>query len=206
MGRLLAALIAESEIPTSATPATLLLREPESSRVAKVATVPASQTERLLAALRAEGLPDAFVGFDHGDEAFLTELDASGLLAYVRVLRDAELRERGQRPDDETAPAFCTRCGPIWLHPSVAAVAPMVDGWARVLGCAWCHVTDQCAIPRPPVTCRTCQHFQCDVVNPAGGIGRCTVARVRLPSEPLSYPFAERRCGEWRASRPEKPE
>lgn len=69
--------------------------------------------------------------------------------AYLRGLRDSDLRERGQRPEDESAPAVCARCGPVWLHPAVVAVAPMVEGWGQVLGCPWCFVSNRRGIPRP---------------------------------------------------------
>lgn len=71
------------------------------------------------------------------------------LRAYVCALKDSGLRERGIRPDDETAPAHCRRCGLVWLHPAIAAIAPVVNGWPRVLGCPWCHVTNRQTIPRP---------------------------------------------------------
>ncbi len=74
------------------------------------------------------------------------------LRAYLHGIRDADLRERGQRPADETA-ALCRSCGPVWLAPEVASVAPRVAGWSRVLGCPWCHVRNRQAIPRPRVTC-----------------------------------------------------
>jgi hypothetical protein len=55
-------------------------------------------------------------------------------------------------PPDETAAAICQHCGPIWLHPAVGSVAPVVDGWPRVLGCPWCHVKNRDALPRPLLT------------------------------------------------------
>jgi len=201
MGRLLAALIAESGVRTPATPATPLLVEPESSRVANVATGHFCQTDRLLSALRAQELPDAFLGFDRGDDGFLAELDESALRAYVRVLRDSDLRERGQRPDDETAAILCARCGPVFAAPEVAAVLPVIAGLPTAAGCAWCGNRKRALpIPRPPMTCGSCAHFERDTLNPFGGIGRCTVARAQLPSEPPCYPFAKRTCADWRPS------
>jgi hypothetical protein len=105
-------------------------------------------------------------------------LDCAGLpdetlRATLRGFRDDDLRERGKRPADETAAALCRSCGPVWLHPSIAAVVPMTAGWPRLLGCPWCHVRNRRAIPRPLVTCGECQHFERDAINPDGGMGRC---------------------------------
>ncbi len=85
----------------------------------------------------------------------------------------ATLRERGKRPADETAAALCRSCGPVWLHPAVAAVAPTIDDWPRVLGCPWCHVANGRAMPRPLVHCGECVHFIRDQVNPSAGMGHC---------------------------------
>jgi hypothetical protein len=141
------------------------------------------------------------------DVAACADMAYEILRTYVRMLRDSDLRDRGQCPADETAAILCVRCGPVFAAPEVAAVLPVVAGLPTAAGCAWCGNRRRALpIPRPLVTCGSCKHFERDAVNPSGGMGRCTVARVRLPSEPLSYPFAERRCGEWRPSRPEKPE
>lgn len=144
--------------------------------------------------MRAEGLPDEWLGLDHGDPADAAALHADTLRAYVHALAEADRRERGRCPADETAAALCRSCGPVFLHPAVAAVAPVAAGWPRVLGCPWCHVQNRRAIPRPLVACRDCRHFARDTVNPAGGMGRCTANREPLPSEPLHYPHAQRPC------------
>jgi hypothetical protein len=107
----------------------------------------------LLAALRAEGLPDDWLGLEHGDPADLAALTDRQLSTYVHSLAESDMREQGQRPDDETAHAWCVHCGIVWIAPSVAAVAPVVEGWPRLLGCPWCHVRNRQAIPRPLVTC-----------------------------------------------------
>jgi len=83
-----------------------------------------------------------------------TDLEAcadlpDALLAYVGALRDRNQREHGKAPADETAAALCRRCGPVWLHPDVASIAPVVNGWPHVLGCPWCHVRELDIIPRP---------------------------------------------------------
>src|SRR5690606_37310362 len=69
--------------------------------------------------------------------------------ALASAAADIALRESGKRPPDETAPARCRSCGPVWIAPEIARIAPVVAGWPRVLGCPWCHVTNRNAIPRP---------------------------------------------------------
>lgn len=201
MGRLLEALRAESGTRPAATPATPATPLPESSRVARVAAAPIVETERLLAALRTQGLPDEWLGLDHGDASGVAALTDKQLSAYVAMLADADLREHGQRPADETTAALCRSCGPVWLTPEVASVAPVATGWPRLLGCPWCHVRNRRAIPRPSVTCGECRHFIRSAVNPSAGMGRCSAQRVPLRNEPLPYPHAARCCAEWRPSR-----
>jgi hypothetical protein len=71
------------------------------------------------------------------------------LTAYVRAVRDSDLRECGRVPADETAAAMCRHCGPVFVAPEIASAAPIVDGWPRVLGCSWCHTRNRASIPRP---------------------------------------------------------
>lgn len=119
------------------------------------------------------------------------------LRAYVLALHDTAERMAGRVPKDETTAALCRRCGPVWIHPSVAAVAPLLMGWPRLLGCPWCHVHHAGKyVPRPGVTCNTCQHFTRNTINPEGGMGTCT-AGVN-PSRP--WPHVERNCGKWQPS------
>lgn len=130
-------------------------------------------------------------------------LDCAGLpdetlRATLRGFRDDDLRARGKRPADETERALCRHCGPIWLHPAVAAAAPAAAGWPRVLGCPWCHPRNRRAIPRPPVACGDCQHFEPDPINPTGGMGRCMAGREPLQSEPLPFPHAARQCAQFK--------
>jgi len=116
----------------------------------------------------------------------------SGLIeSYLYALRDSALRARGKVPGDETAPAICRKCGPVWLAPEVAEVAPSVGGWPRVLGCPWCHVKDRGLIPRPVAACADCEHFAPDSIHPSGGVGDCGRSTVSSPH----YPHAKHQCG-----------
>jgi len=196
MGRLLEALRAESEKRV----------EPElrceSANVANVSPVEhlrfadsqdsqgadALQCGRLLAALRREWLPDEWMGLDHGSLADLAALNDAALDAYVRCLRDSDLHERGKKSQDEITPALCRHCGPIWLAPEVAAVAPKLGGLPRVLGCPWCHVKNRRLIPRPLVKCGNCEHFDRDTINPEAGMGTCKIG------QDSHYPMAAHEC------------
>ncbi len=184
---------------------------------------PPALRARLLELADAEGIERAHVeALAPADLDACAGLPDDALRAYLHMLRDAALRARGRVPADETAPALCACCGPVWLAPEVAAVAPVVAGWPRVLGCPWCHlgrgtskVHEESAghrppsgfsaranretgfgdVPRPSVACAACRHFTADAINPGGGMGRCTAGREPSPSEPLHYPHAERQCG-----------
>jgi len=206
MGRLLAALIADCETAHAAIPAIPAILAPEpASRIAESQESQESQgvgnasakdqAERLLSELRRQFLPDDWIGLDHGDVAELAGLSDRQLSAYVAMLADADLRRRGKVPADETATALCRGCGPVWVHPAVASAAPVVDGWPRLLGCPWCHVRHAgLHVPSPAVQCGNCQHFEHDHVNPESGMGRC---RVRPDPNPLSWPYAQRKCEQW---------
>jgi hypothetical protein len=77
-------------------------------------------------------------------------LPDTALIAYLRCVRDSDLRERGEVPPDETAVICCARCGPVYAAPEVARVLPVVAGAPTAIGCPWCT---NCArglpIPRP---------------------------------------------------------
>jgi len=70
-------------------------------------------------------------------------------------------------------------------------MAPIVDGWARVLGCPWCHVKNRKPLPRPAVTCSACKQFQRDKINPCDGIGTCL---QNVDQEKPLFPNADRKC------------
>ncbi|MBB6246183.1 hypothetical protein [Rhodanobacter sp. A1T4] len=66
--------------------------------------------------------------------------------------RDTDDRHAGRVPAGDTAAMHCELCGPVWIHPSIAEVLPVVDHWPRALGCPWCFVRKAGGyIPRPSV-------------------------------------------------------
>ena len=147
---------------------------------------------RLLSLTDAEGIDcNLIANLADADIAECAGLSKAALTGYVYMLHDSALRETGKRPADETAPAMCRHCGPTWIAPMVAHVAPMVDSWPRVVGCAWCHVRNRQAMTRPKVRCTDCRHFTRDTVNPSGGAGHCGAGQ--MPRYP--YPRIERQCG-----------
>ena len=86
------------------------------------------------------------------DVAACIGLDARQLADYLAMLADTADRHVGRVPAGDTAPIHCEGCGPVWIHPSIAEVLPVVDGWPRALGCPWCFVRKAGgAVPRPPV-------------------------------------------------------
>lgn len=101
---------------------------------------------------RAEGIAAELVHrLSADDVAACAGFSSDALRAYVRVLRDGELRAQGQVPPDETATAQCVRCGPVFIAPEVAAVLPRIGGTPTAAGCPWCHNRKAGRpIPRPP--------------------------------------------------------
>jgi hypothetical protein len=84
------------------------------------------------------------------DVAACAGLSSAALRAYVRVLRDAELRARGEVPPDETAAIQCVRCGPVFVAAEVAQVLPIIGGTPTAAGCPWCFNRKAgLQIPRP---------------------------------------------------------
>lgn len=129
-------------------------------------------------------------------ESFLRDLHGMGddaLRALLAMLADDADRRALRRPRNDTGAMLCRSCGPVWIHPSIAAVLPVVDGWPRALGCPWCliHPKGGMDIPRPPVTCADCQHYQPDSVNPAQGCGSCVIG---IHQRGGGYPFRQRQC------------
>lgn len=144
-----------------------------------------------LLALAAAGEIDAahVYRLHDADVSACISLDARQLAAYLAMLADSADRHAGRVPLDDTAPMHCEQCGPIWIHPDIAAVLPVVDGWPRALGCPWCFVrrAGGC-IPRPRVNCGDCRHFISDMSNRDAGMGSCEKGRG------MFYPMQMRGC------------
>lgn len=88
-------------------------------------------------------------------ESFLQDCGgmADGALrALLSMLGDDADRRAGRVPKGDTAAALCQHCGPVWLHPTIVAVLPVVDGTPRALGCPWCFIRKAgLYVPRPPM-------------------------------------------------------
>ncbi|TAL73707.1 MAG: hypothetical protein EPN56_02280 [Rhodanobacter sp.] len=125
----------------------------------------------------------------------LAELPEAGLRAFLLAAADTATRQAGKPPEGDTAAIYCGRCGPVYAHPSIAAVLPVVDGWPRALGCPWCFVRKAGGyVPRPRVTCETCTHWQPDTINPPAGMGNCALGNG------MHYPMQRHACGSYRPS------
>lgn len=116
----------------------------------------------LLALATAGGINPGHVHRLHdADLAGCIGLDAGQLAAYLAMLADTADRHAGRAPLDDTAAIYCERCGPVYVHPGIAAVLPVVDGWPRALGCPWCFVGKAGGyIPRSPATCARSSKWQ----------------------------------------------
>ena len=113
---------------------------------------------------------------------------------FLHMLADTAERHAGRVPQTDTAAMYCQHCGPVWVHPDIASVLPVVGVWPRALGCPWCFVRKAGGvIPRPPVTCAQCQHFTPDAINPPAGMGTCCDGSMR-------YPMASHHCTEFSIS------
>lgn len=117
-------------------------------------------------------------------------LTADQLAACQSMQADTANRHAGRVPPSDTAAIHCERCGPVWVHPTIAEVLPMVDGWPRALGCPWCFVRKTGGyIPRPPVTCEGCRYFTPDAINPPAGVGVCGAGKG------MHYSMTRHACG-----------
>lgn len=227
MGRLLAALIADSGTVPAANPANVanldlaplpIFADSQVSQglqPARAAVTPslnifphykkaqdsqlasaAEKCARLLAAIRAAHLPDALIGAADAKSDELAALSDAGIHAYVSMLADDAQRRAGHVPEGDTAMLLCRHCGLVFVHPAIAAAMHVVNGVPQSLGCPWCFIRKAgLYIPRPAVTCGTCQHFIRDTVNPPGGMGSCALG---VATKPPKYPFTTQHCGQWR--------
>lgn len=216
MGRLLAALIADSGTAPAAIPA-------------NAANITPTPTERFANSRDSQGMRVTGAEPDTGatrirmlelaaaaymdaapvralSESFLRDCEGmadDALRALLSMLRDNADRRAGRAPAGDTAAIMCQACGPVFVHPSIAAVLPVVDGWPRALGCPWCFIRKAgLYVPRPPVTCASCRYFKPDTINPAQGMGRCTVDAARA-QDPPTYPSTSRHCDSWRPTEPD---
>lgn len=153
---LLAKLIAETKAAPAATLATSATRTPKCRNVAKVASavVPdtAATQSRLLKLAEADNHDFRLV--QALGDALLRECHSysdAQLRALLSMVADGADRRALRRPSGDTAGVWCRKCGPVWVHPSIAAVLPVVSGWPQALGCPWCfvHPAHGEHIPRP---------------------------------------------------------
>ena len=179
MGRLLAALRAEKNQP-HATPATLATlpaatgKESQSrngcaleNATVEVPMVAESQESqplppdtvairaRLLACCDTEGTDPALIrALSEVDLAAYADVPAHLLTICLHMMADTADRNAGRVPAGDTAAMHCIHCGPVYIHPDIAAVLPVVDGVPRGLGCPWCFVRKAGGyVPRPRVPC-----------------------------------------------------
>lgn len=112
---------------------------------------------------------------------------SDALRVYLLALDDTATRQAGRVPLDDTAAIHCERCGPVYVHPGIAAVLPVVNG------CPWCFIRKAGGyIPRPRVACDTCARFQTDTLNPVAGMGICASGHG------MHYPMQQHGCGDYR--------
>lgn len=186
MGRLLAALIAESGAGLAANPANV-------ANVASLRTTPGvkfadSQDSHgcmiyartgLLAIAEVEGLPASVVdSLADEDMRESAGLDRNGLLAWLLLRHWSSLMDAGIVPAGYKTVGHCASCGPVWLAHSTPV---------HVVACPWCiRRKAEHPIPRPTVSCDDCQNYVRDTVNRPDGFGRCgrVDSRWHFPQEP----------------------
>lgn len=154
-----------------------------------------TERARLLTLASAEWIDAAHVHrLQDADLACCLGLDDCQRATFLRMLADSAERHAGRASEADTAAMYCRHCGPVWIHPDIAAVLPVVGRWPRALGCPWCFVRKAGGvIPRPPVTCTQCQHFTPGKLNPMAGMGTCCDGSAR-------YPMTSHHCTEFSIS------
>ncbi len=124
--------------------------------------------------------------------ALLAAIGEGGMRAFLLAAEDAATRQAGKVPLDDTAAIYCAHCGPVYVHPGIIDVLPVVDGWPRAAGCPWCVIRKAGGyVPRPHVTCATCTHWRPDAINPAAGVGDCASGHG------AHYPVQRHGCGDF---------
>lgn len=200
---LLADLLVESESRSPAHTATRDAADLRKSQESQAAGVPETAIirDRLLALAAAEHrdpplartLPETFLRDLYG-------VDDDALRGLLSMLADEADRRALKQPQEDTAAIICRKCGPVWVHPSIVAVLTVVDGWPRAAACPWClvHPKHGRAIPRPPVTCAGCCHYQPDAINPGQGMGRCAIGAATG----TTWPHQSRICAAFEREAP----
>ena len=128
----------------------------------------AVERARLLAVAAAECVDAALVHYlQDADLIGCVGLDDGQLAIFLQCLCDTADRHAGRVPKADTALIHCQHCGPVWIHPTIAAVLPLVRDWPRALGCPWCFVRRAGGyIPRPPALRGDGQQVNGDTVAP----------------------------------------
>lgn len=192
--------------------------EPEKSQESQESQRPAIQRDpakvraRLLVLAEGEGIDAGLVRAlpeseltATGQQCAAVEAEQPGrgrelALQYLHTLATSATMRAGRLPPDFDTPAMCRHCGPVWLPASQVVMLDMVNGWPRALGCPWCFIRKAgLYVPRPPVTCAECQHYQPDSVNPASGCGSCAIGMRQVGG---GYPHRQRQC---KAFQPKEP-
>lgn len=118
----------------------------------------------------AAGLPARLVAIlPDADLAACTELTDAALAAYLHACYCLSLMMQGELPPGYRARVNCAGCGAVWLpegHPT------------HVQACPWClHRLAGVSLPRPPIRCADCAHFQPYPDNPTASAGLCEAGR-----------------------------
>lgn len=149
-------------------------------------STPVDQSVRLLAAIRAAGLPDELLARDDSMPEQLSALGDDGLRSYVTALGWSADIDAGRVPSGWDRQGHCEGCGTVVLPPGHVA---------HCIACPWCARRKAGKpIPRPHVTCGSCRHFIRNPVNPAAGGGDCA-AGVEYLGGAGPWPNVTRRCG-----------
>lgn len=184
------------EAPPSAIPAIPAIRpSPEAPGIAESqeSQAPSPSVDldqvraRLMVLAEDECLPPELVqSISSADLQACADSSEPELRGFLHSVRRQRAIGEGQRPHEYTAPAYCEGCGPVWLWEGAPSPAK---------ACPWCFRRKAGKrIPRPPVACRACAHFQPDSMNPRDGIGTCGIgAKLRAPL----YPGLPRTCAGW---------
>lgn len=124
--------------------------------------------------------------------ALLAAIGEGGMRSFLLAADDAATRQAGKVPLDDTTAIYCMHCGPVFVHPGIAEVLPVVAGWPRAAGCPWCAIRKAGGyVPRPRIACESCASFKPDTINPAAGVGTCASGHG------THYPMQRHGCGSY---------